>query len=108
MTPYEQAQMQLRQCLVAAKNRLDLGYSDPNFPDTARLQLSRADFKRLAAYFVSLQRDYEFGTIYPEGSYRFEVATSGSTAGVHDLKISPIEHGASGSTIFNYHIGVFD
>ncbi|NMO21292.1 hypothetical protein HPC49_29685 [Pyxidicoccus fallax] len=106
MTPYERAQMQLRQCLVAAKNRMDMGFSDPNFPDTDRLTLSRSDFDRLATYFRGLQSDYEFSTLYPDGSYRFEVASSGSTGGVWDLKISPIVFGASGPTIFNYHIGV--
>jgi hypothetical protein len=107
MQKYEQAQMQLRQCLVSSKNRRDMGFTDPNYPDTNRYTISQGDFDKLATYFRGLQRDYEFSGLYPAESYRFEVATSGSTANVHDLKISPISSfGSSGSTIFNFHIEV--
>lgn len=43
----------------------------------------------------------------PAASFRYEVAGSGSTDGVHDFKISPITTtGASGATVFNYHVQV--
>ncbi len=109
MSTLADAKRQLRQCLVASKNRRDLGNNNPNFPDTDRLTLSADDFTQLSAFFRSLQSDPEFGHLYPANHFRFETATSGSNNrnNVHDLKISPIQsNNASGTAIFNYHIQV--
>lgn len=109
MSPLDTAKMQLRQCLVASKNRRDLGNNNPNFPDTQRLTISTAEFAQLSAFFHSLQNDPEFGHLYPASHFRFESATSGSNNhnNVHDLKISPIlSNNSSGTAIFNYHIQV--
>ncbi len=49
----------------------------------------------------------EVSPFCPAGGFRYEVASSGTTAGVQDLKISPIlPSGASGPTLFNYHVMV--
>ncbi|GHG67187.1 hypothetical protein [Comamonas sp. JC664] len=113
MESYWQAEMQLRQCLKASayqRGFAALGLYDqpsPNFPDTHRYTISQEDFEQLAKYFKGLQSDLEFSSVYPKEEFRFEVASSGSTQGVMDLKISPISGlGSSGKTIFNYHIGV--
>jgi len=51
--------------------------------------------------------DADVSPFCPASNYRYEVATSGSTAGVYDLKISPrLPGGASGPTVFNYHVMV--
>ncbi len=114
MAGFEAAKMQLRQCLVASKNRRDLqamnmgiGISSPNFPDTDRLSISNDDFELLKKFFLKdLKSDYEFAFLYPEDSFSWEVASSGSTYGVMDFKISPKTLYGTGSAIFNYHIGV--
>jgi hypothetical protein len=109
MQTLDDAVIQLRQCLVASKNRRDMGNTDPNFPDTARYTITAADAEKLAEYFFSLQAsDGEFSHLYPANAYRFEVATSGSAGrNVWDFKISQIVGiGNSGPAIFNYHIAV--
>ncbi|NOJ76786.1 hypothetical protein [Myxococcus xanthus] len=114
MAGLAEAKMQLRQCLVASKNRRDLqaigvGYaiSSPNFPDTNRLSISEEDFKSLKKYFLDdLASDLEFSFLYPDTEFAWEVASSGSTRGVQDFKISPRTVFGSGTAIFNYHIGV--
>ena len=114
MAGFGHAKMQLRQCLIASKNRRDLqamnmgiGISSPNFPDTDRLSISGDDFALLKSYFLTdLHGDFEFASLYPDDSFKWEVASSGSTPGVMDLKISPKTLYGTGSAIFNYHIGV--
>jgi hypothetical protein len=102
--------MQMRQCLVASKNRRDLGNPNPNFPDAQRPPIITRDFRSLTAYFQGLQHhDTEFSHLYAVSADRFEVASSGSQGRnrVCDLKISPIHaNRSSGSAIFNYHIQV--
>ena len=103
------AETQLRQCLVASKNRRDMKNPNPNFPDTQRLTIAEHDFESLKAYFQGLQQhDDEFKHLYPAGKWLFEVASSGSQGHnrVYDLKISEILVQGSGSAIFNYHIQV--
>jgi hypothetical protein len=103
------AETQLRQCLVASKNRRDMKNPNPNFPDTQRLTIAEHDFESLKAYFQGLQQhDDEFKHLYPVGKWRFEVASSGSQGHnrVYDLKISGLLAQGSGSAIFNYHIQV--
>jgi hypothetical protein len=106
----KQACEQLRQCLVASKNRRDLNNFDPNFPDTQRYTIFRGDAQSLGGAFLLLQQSDEFKHLYPAMQYRFEVATSGSGGpNVWDFKISPIVGlGNTGAAIFNYHIGVVD
>ncbi|NVJ08366.1 hypothetical protein HUW63_24395 [Myxococcus sp. AM001] len=114
MASLSEAMMQLRQCLVASKNRRDLqaigvGYaiSSPNFPDTNRLSISQEDFERLKKYFLNdLKSDLEFSFLYPDTGFVWEVASSGSTRGVQDFKIAPKTFFGAGTAIFNYHIGV--
>jgi hypothetical protein len=103
--------MQVRQCLGASKNKRDMYPNpNPNYPDTDRLIITSTDFDPLKQHFFALQtNDAEYAHLYPKDRYRFEVATSGSAHGrpIHDLKISPIQGiGASGATIFNYHVEV--
>lgn len=109
MATLEQAITQLRQCLVASKNRRDLGNLNPNFPDTPRYTISQSDMNELGKYFMDLQTtDGEFSHLYPTGVYRFEIATSGAAgAQVLDHKISQIQlDNSSGPAIFNFHIGL--
>ena len=110
LAPLSAAEMRLRQCLVASKNRRDLQTPNPNFPDTQRLTIAEKDLEGFKAYFQSLQQhDDNFKHLYPASEYRFEVATSASQGHnrVYDLKISRIlADKNSGSAIFNYHIQV--
>lgn len=101
MATLEEAKMQLRQCLIASKNRRDLGNNDPDFPDTPRLTISPASFQSLHDFFLGLQDDHEFKDLYPRAGYRF---TTHNVGEAQDLKISPIEEGTLGSAIFDYHI----
>ncbi|GAA6210314.1 hypothetical protein NBRC116602_00540 [Hyphomicrobiales bacterium 4NK60-0047b] len=106
----QEAKNQLKQCLIASKNRRDLGHPNPNFPDTDRYTISIADLTALKTYFFGLQQDNgEFETLYPVSHYRFEVATSGSQGpDVHDFKISPRTQNGTGPAIFNFHIEATD
>jgi hypothetical protein len=102
-----QAKTQLRQCLVASKNRRDLGNNDPNFPDTARYTINLTDASALAGHFLSLQSDDEFKGLYPADKYTFDVATSGTVGtNVWEFKILFYPDENSRLTIFNYHISV--
>jgi hypothetical protein len=107
--------MQASQCIRAAYYRqgwarMSGTVANPNFPDTPRYTIREANFTKLKDWFFALRgSDPELALMYPEGAYRFEVATSGSAFGndVRDLKISPIVgFGASGPAVCNYHIEV--
>lgn len=104
----ENAVRQMRQCLIASKNRRDLfTNANPNFPDTDRYTIEHQNLDRLKEYFFALQGDSEFVNLYPTEQYRFEVATSWTGgSSIHDFKISPIENGRSARAIFNFHIRV--
>jgi hypothetical protein len=106
LTPLFQVEAGVRQCLIADRNRADLG-SHPrvNWPDTQRHTIDDTAFATLRDWFFALQGDNEFSRYYPRNLFRFEVATSGSGGrlGVHDLKISPR---AGGASVFNYHVTV--
>jgi hypothetical protein len=99
------AYTQLKQCLIASKNRRDLygATANPNFPDTQRYTITTETHDQLRTAFFALQASDEFRPVYPSAVYRFAVGTSGSTPGVYGYRIEPI---AGGSAIFNYHISV--
>jgi len=72
-------------------------------PETRKV-ISPTTLAQLSTWFINnFPTLAEVSPFYPLTKYRYEVATSGSTDGVHDFKISPKN---GGTTIFNYHVQV--
>jgi hypothetical protein len=102
-------QSDVRQCMLAAWTQRQIGVTThANWPEpNRRLTVSEQSFAVLRTWFLGLQTDPEMSRYYPPSQYRWEVATSATTHGVRDLKISPLDaRGSTGAAIFNYHIAV--
>lgn len=108
-TPPSRLQSDVRRCMLATWTQRQLGRTaHANWPEPGqRRTVSEETFAGLEAWFLALRTDLEMSRYFPPDRHRWEVATSGSTRGVHDLKISPLdERGNARAAVFNYHIAV--
>ena len=108
-------QTDLKICFVAMINQHQLAHQGMAIPVRAnwpephlRKTISQATFDNFDPWFKNTFPAFpEVSPFCPATAYSYEVASSGTTAGVQDFKISPIQpSGASGPAVFNYHVSV--